>query len=186
MVLNRINRLGICNLKFETVEAIPFFLNIPVFGEVVFNCDRRIWQTILFERVFYYWKYDEVSVPKIYCYFAGQQKDYLNRKFVYIWKKRGGIKFPDKEDLLCCAIEEYLVHLSALGFVDVRYYRYPYAEFSYQIVRNTLEPRRTKYAAFLEKILKSFPDTNDPFGHIQEKWVESGEELEYIPKLDTL
>lgn len=41
-VLNCINRLGICNLRFKTTDEIPFFLNIPVFGEVVFNCDRRI------------------------------------------------------------------------------------------------------------------------------------------------
>lgn len=184
IVLNRINRLGICNLKFETVESIPFFLNIPVFGEVVFNCDRRIWQTILVEKVFYHWKYDEVSVPKIYYYFAGQQIDYLNRKFVYIWKRKGGIKFPAKKDLLCSAIGEYLVHLSALGFVDVRYYRYPSTEFSYRILRSTLEPQRTKYAAFLKNILKAFPDTNDPFGYMQEKWVKSGEELEYIENLD--
>lgn len=54
-VLNCINRLGICNLRFKTTDETPFFLNIPVFGEAVFNCDRRIWKTILFEKVLYQW-----------------------------------------------------------------------------------------------------------------------------------
>ena len=40
-------------------------MNIPVFGEVVFNCDRRIWQTILFEKVFYQWQYDDVNSARI-------------------------------------------------------------------------------------------------------------------------
>lgn len=186
MVLDKLNRLGICTLTFETVNSVPFFLNIPVFGEVVFNCDRRIWQTILFEKVFYGWQYNEVNVAKIYCYFAGQRADCLNRKFVYIWEKREHVKFPIREDLLCCVIEEYLVHLSALGFVNIRYYYYPYAAFGCKIMRNTLKPQRSKYADFLKRLLKDFPDTNDPFDYIQKKWLQSGEELEYIQDIDSV
>ena len=51
--LNEINRLRICDLSFSRVKDIPFYLNIPVFGEIAFNCDRRIWQTILFENFIY-------------------------------------------------------------------------------------------------------------------------------------
>ena len=91
-VLNCINRLGICNLRFKTTDEIPFFLNIPVFGEVVFICDRRVWQTILFEKVFYQWQYDNVnSARKFYC-FAGSREGLLNQKFVYIWKKQGNMR----------------------------------------------------------------------------------------------
>ena len=185
-VLNCINRLGICNLRFKTTDEIPFFLNIPVFGEVVFNCDRRIWQTILFEKVFYQWQYDDVNSARIYCYFAGHRKDLLNQKFVYIWKKKERVQFPQKEDLLRCAIEEYLVHLSALGFIDIRYYFYPHSGMNHGIMHSSLKPQRRNYATFLERLLMNFPDTNNPFQYIQEKWISLGKEMEFIQDLDTL
>lgn len=185
-VLNCINRLGICNLRFKTTDEIPFFLNIPVFGEVVFNCDRRIWQTILFEKVFYQCQYDDMNSARIYCYFAGHRKDLLNQKFVYIWKKQDRVKFPQKEDLLRCAIEEYLVHLSALGFIDIRYYFYPHSGMNHGIMHSSLKPQRRNYATFLERLLMNFPDTNNPFQYIQEKWIGLGKEMEFIQDLDTL
>lgn len=185
-VLNCINCLGICNLRFKTTNDIPFFLNIPVFGEVVFNCDRRIWQTILFEKVFYQWQYDDVNSARIYCYFAGSRKGLLNQKFVYIWKKDGKVKFPQKEDLLRCAIEEYLVHLSALGFIDIRYYFYPYSGLDHRIMHKSLKPQRRSYATFLEGLLMEFPDTNNSFPYIQEKWTHLGKEMEFLQDLDTL
>ncbi len=184
-VLNCINRLGICNLRFKTMDEIPFFLNIPVFGEVVFNCDRRIWQTILFEKVFYQWQYDDVNSARIYCYFAGCREGLLNQEFVYIWKKKGKVKFPLEEDLLRCAIEEYLVHLSALGFIDIRYYFYPYSGMDHRIMHSLLKPQRRNYATFLERLLMNFPDTNNPFQYIQEKWIGLGKEMEFIQGLDT-
>ena len=187
-VLNCINRLGICDLKFKTTDEIPFFLNIPVFGEVVFNCDRRIWQTILFEKVFYQRRHDDVNSARIYCYFAGHRKDLLNQKFVYIWKKQDRVKFPQKEDLLRCAIEEYLVHLSALGFIDIRYCFYPYSGMDHRIMHSSLKPQRRNYATFLERLLMNFPDTNNPFQYIQEKWkkwIRLGKEMEFIQGLDT-
>lgn len=184
-VLNCINRLGICNLRFKTTDEIPFFLNIPVFGEVVFNCDRRIWQTILFEKVFYQWQYDDVNSARIYYCFAGSREGLLNQKFVYIWKKQGKPQFPIKEDLLRCAIEEYLVHLSALGFIDIRYYFYPYSGLDHRIIHRSLKPLRRNYATFLEGLLMKFPDTNSPFQYIQEKWISLGKEMEFIQDLDT-
>lgn len=185
-VLNCINRLGICNLRFKTTDEIPFFLNIPVFGEAVFNCDRRIWQTILFEKVFYQWQYDDVNSARIYCYFAGCREGLLNQKFVYIWKKKGKVKFPSEEDILRCAIEEYLVHLSALGFIDIRYYFYPHSGMNHGIMHSSLKPQRRNYATFLERLLMNFPDTNNPFQYIQEKWIRLGKEMEFIQNLDTL
>lgn len=185
-VLNCINRLEICNLRFKTTDEIPFFLNIPVFGEVVFNCDRRIWQTILFEKVFYQWQCDDVNSARIYCYFAGCREGLLNQEFVYIWKKKGKVKFPLEEDILRCAIEEYLVHLSALGFIDIRYYFYPHSGMNHGIMHSSLKPQRRNYATFLERLLMNFPDTNNPFQYIQEKWISLGKEMEFIQNLDTL
>lgn len=91
--LNEINRLRICDLSFSRVKDIPFYLNIPVFGEIAFNCDRRIWQTILFENFIYRRKENSVLQPeKVYFYFGNVQKNWLNLDFVHFWKKN----FPEK------------------------------------------------------------------------------------------
>lgn len=201
VVLNRINNLGICDLKFSRVSNIPFFLDIPVFGEIAFKCDRRIWQTILFERrfyqknigraqVFYPWNFGNIDIPKTYCYLAGKYENLINQQFVYIWKKNGKVKFKEN-DLLCKAIEEYLRHLAALGFMDICYYYYPCNNGlrEYNVIHNTLNPQRIEYAVFLKEILKNFPDTNDPFGYIQEKWLQTGHSFKSFKKFrnfDTL
>lgn len=93
-------------------------MNIPVFGEVVFNCDRRIWQTILFEKVFYQWQYEDVNSARIYCYFAGCREGLLNQKFVYIGKEgKGQISTRGRSSPLCDR------RVSG-AFVSTRVYRY--------------------------------------------------------------
>ena len=41
-----------CNRSFynEEISSIPFYMDIPVTGEVIFKCDRRIWQSKLFDK----------------------------------------------------------------------------------------------------------------------------------------
>lgn len=38
--------------------VIPFFLDIPITGEMVFACDRRIWQSAIFDKFIYYRRMD--------------------------------------------------------------------------------------------------------------------------------
>ncbi len=164
--LEEINKLGICNLKFLEIGDIPFYLNIPVFGEMAFNCDRRIWQTILFENFIYRRKENSVLQPKkVYFYFGNVQRDWLNWNFVHFWKN----KFPEK-NLLRCALEEYMIHLSGLGFIDRTFYRDANVCREYPVRRCTLEPENTLYAEFLKQALAQMPPTNNPFGYLQEGW----------------
>lgn len=164
--LEEINKLGICNLKFLEIGDIPFYLNIPVFGEVAFNCDRRIWQTILFENFIYRRKENSVLQPKkVYFYFGNVQRNWLNWNFVHFWKN----KFPEKS-LLRCALEEYMIHLSGLGFIDRAFYRDANVCREYPVRRCTLEPENTLYAEFLKQALAQMPPTNNPFGYLQEGW----------------
>lgn len=172
--LNEINRLRICDLSFSRVKDIPFYLNIPVFGEIVFNCDRRIWQTILFENFIYRRKENSVLQPeKVYFYFGNVQKNWLNLDFVHFWKKN----FPEKS-LLRCALEEYMIHLSGLGFIDRAFYRDANVYREYPVRRCTLEPENTLYAEFLKQALAQMPPTNNPFGYLQEGWIKKCYELE--------
>lgn len=178
-VLDGVNSLGICKLKFESIDKLPVFLNIPVFGEVAFNCDRRIWQTILFENFIFRRQPNSTLCPeRIYTYFAGHKADLLSKKYVHIRKKTGGsIHFPflEDRDVLRRAIEEYLVHLSALGFVNEEYYRNPEPEEEYSISRYTLEPPQKEYERFLKRVLPYMPLTDKPFDYLQRQWIDSCE-----------
>ena len=53
-------------------------------------------------------------------------------------------------------------------------------------MHSLLKPQRRNYATFLEGVLMEFPDTNNPFQYIQEKWIRLGKEMEFIQDLDTL
>lgn len=156
------------------MKDIPFYLNIPVFGEIAFNCDRRIWQTILFENFIYRRKENSVLQPeKVYFYFGNVQKNWLNLDFVHFWKKN----FPEKS-LLRCALEEYMIHLSGLGFIDRAFYRDANVYREYPVRRCTLEPENTLYAEFLKQALAQMPPTNNPFDYLQEGWIKKCYELE--------
>lgn len=178
--LKQINAWHICNLTLNQIEELPFFFNIPVFGEVAFTCDRRIWQSVLFEHYFFRKEAKETITPaKIYVYFAGQhfikgKNDYINEKYVHLRKTRTrSIYFPRNEhDILRSAIEEYLVHLSALGFIEKRYYDYPDPQEEYQIERFSLVPPSNQYAHFLKNALIQIPPTSDPFHYLQENWIK--------------
>lgn len=38
---------------YSKTKEIPFFIDIPITGEMIFNCDRRIWQGKIFDRWIY-------------------------------------------------------------------------------------------------------------------------------------
>ncbi len=45
----------LCRLSFQRVNSgqIPFYLDIPISGEKVFDCDRRVWQAAIFDKFIY-------------------------------------------------------------------------------------------------------------------------------------
>lgn len=105
---------------------------------------------------------------KVYFYFGNVQKNWLNLDFVHFWKKN----FPEKS-LLRCALEEYMIHLSGLGFIDRAFYRDANVYREYPVRRCTLEPENTLYAEFLKQALAQMPPTNNPFDYLQEGWIKS-------------
>lgn len=46
--------------KYEPSLAV----NLPISGEFVFNCDRRIWQSLIFEKIAYNVDYGEDKIIK--------------------------------------------------------------------------------------------------------------------------
>ena len=48
--------------SLNKIEETPFFVDIPITGEIIFKCDRRIWQSILFNRYVYCRKEDNAKL----------------------------------------------------------------------------------------------------------------------------
>lgn len=64
------------------IDKLPFFLNIPITGEMVFPCDRRIWQSALFDK-FVFNRNSE-----------GENKPTVHIKRVQTWIKKHNKQFP--------------------------------------------------------------------------------------------
>lgn len=162
--LEEINNLGICDLKFSEVKEIPFYFNIPVFGEIVFNCDRRIWQGILFEKFIYRKNNTKIQVKTVCFYFLENYSDKLDLKLVGFSKGQ----FAD-DSFLQGVIQIYMIYLSKLGFIDNAFYEEQNADKEYPVMR----PKSRQYAEYLKQALLEMPPTNQPFNYLKEGWEKS-------------
>ena len=140
---------------YKQNKEMPFYLDIPVKGEIVFNCDRRIWQMILFEIFVYKRKEGVIENKKIKNYFVKRFK--TDRGYEIInWNYYNKDRL-DGDNFLWIAIDEYLKKLHNLGFID--YFdnthkgilKHPY----------TINPPDNYYAFFLKQALREI-DCFDP------------------------
>lgn len=161
--LKEINALGMCDLNFLEVKDIPFYFNIPVFGQIAFNCDRRIWQAILFEKFIYRQQGTKIQIKKVYYYFGEKHSDKFNSRFCDFSKEH----FPE-DSFLRYAIHEYMLHLVRLGFIDDKF-----EELDEDKEYLVLRPKSGRYAEYLKQALLEMQPTNQPFHYLQEGWEKS-------------
>lgn len=144
-----------------TLDALPFFLDIPITGEMIFPCDRRIWQSAIFDR-FVYWRRpnDEneltLHIKKVQSWIANHNDRFpVDRSLAY---KTDVIIGGTREtvSLLYDVIVTYLDYLAFLGFLG---------EFSYQeatiLKTHSLTPPNSSNAKRLETALRAM-DEFDP------------------------
>ena len=118
------------NLSFRRAisDQLPFFVDIPITGEMVFACDRRVWQSAIFDKFIYNRAegsdgYTRYSNDKIH----GCVKKYM--PFVPInWKLAYGVNVNlgngwRKLTLLYDVIEKYIEYLIYIGFLEKSDYR---------------------------------------------------------------
>lgn len=94
--------------------SIPFFLDIPIDGEIVFKCDRRIWQSALFDKFIYYRNVSKnpiVSINSINNWVKDYQ-DLFGIDWYAINKDFGKTYY---------VIEQYLTYIHFLGFISELY-----------------------------------------------------------------
>lgn len=121
LVLNKLH------LRKAMGHELPFYLDIPITGEMVFACDRRIWQATLFDKFIYYRKNSEhetvkVSIKRIQECFKNHV-DYIPIQ----WKlaRKATIHFngfEKKFTLFYDVIKKYLNYLHYIGFIGELHY----------------------------------------------------------------
>lgn len=144
---------------------IPIFLDIPVTGEFVFECDRRVWQIMVFD-YFVFSRKDGIT-PKLsapYYKFYNSQRQLLN--FDYLFPKEQKHRYlSNGRDYLILAIVQYIWHLTQLGFIDAK--PHDINEFnlfgSFPIQRrNNITPTNSKYWELLRNHIGELSEETDP------------------------
>ena len=104
----------------KTCPQAPFFVDIPISGEFIFNCDRRIWQSSIFDKFVFNRKLPTTDKDNITC------------KKIESWIKHHQKQFQVRLDynVECCVdgtwrhlmpdvIDQYLFYLKLLGFISL-------------------------------------------------------------------
>lgn len=129
-----------------SLNTIPFYLDIPITGEFVFKCDRRVWQGKIFEDLC---KYDNFN-PN---YVANRLAEFKFISFDKARAYRTTINIDGYEKTVSLSsdvIKRYFDYLCLLGFVDFIYYNDAKGNRP-----NSLTPPNTSMAALLEDVIRS-------------------------------
>lgn len=103
--------------SIKNIEEIPFFVDIPITGEIIFKCDRRIWQSILFNRYIYGRKEDNASL-NVKSMFDVLIKDYQVQVDYDLSFKLDNPLYEEQTIFLRNdVIDKYMQHLETLGFI---------------------------------------------------------------------
>ncbi len=140
---------------YKTHKRVPFFIDIPISGEMIFQCDRRIWQSVIFNRYVYGRKEVGASFNIANIYDAlkddyGIAVDYdLSYKLINpldeeksIWLRRE-------------VIDKYMNYLETLGFISFEddLYHEDGRWASTNIIK-TIDPPRKQASGWLQYVIK--------------------------------
>lgn len=162
---------------------IPFFLDIPTTGDLVFDCDRRIWQAAIFDRFIYNRNTEKaeaatVHAKKVSSWVVNHQRlckldwELMPNIFFYV----GG--YGRRRSLLGQSIWEFLEHLARLGFVE----RLEYSQADL-LAAHSIVPPNENAARALSEVLNGvgpfLPETPDIIRQSMksfDRWQEENEE----------
>lgn len=140
----------------DSTQGIPFYVDIPILGEIAFDCDRRIWQSAIFDMFIYFRGTKEfncasICLAKIIKWIFEHQSD-----FRIVWELNecnqiqiNEIKYHNA--LFYLAIKQYLSILAYIGFIDcddiIRLHS------TYPITPRVVVPPNSSNAKILMKVL---------------------------------
>lgn len=139
-------------LKIKALN-IPEFLNCRVPGELSFECDRRIWQSYIFEKFVLNRKGKSVKVCNVVRWVKKYSPLPVNKELEYT-KDLDNEKIPDLTD----AILEYLLILNKYGFLQKESYSKNFYT-SFSILYDKLDvPVKSKEEIEGEQLIKELLD----------------------------
>lgn len=96
-------------------EEVYDYLNHPIPGEIVFACDRRIWQTTLFSMYVINNKYSTIKIEWVHNWITKKKGLPINWLVYGSWRQKGslGFELPSLSDVLA----EYFMNLADCGFL---------------------------------------------------------------------
>lgn len=95
----------------NTLGNFPYYLDIPITGEIVISCDRRIWQSAIFDKFIYSRKYSQDSCVKLFNIKEWSQKHQtLYRIDWHAVDKELGNFYE--------VVQQYLEYLGFIGFIS--------------------------------------------------------------------
>ena len=126
---------------------VPFFIDLPVTGEMVFQCDRRIWQGKIFDKFIFSSEKRYVEAKEIRYWFQKSEyvkTDWMLKYNIVVANVNGRDRvFNPYID----SIDQYLTLLGFLGFIS---YRFGIIEI---LKPQTIEPPNLESAEKLRSVL---------------------------------
>ena len=138
-------------LFYKKEQKIPFFINIPITGEIIFQCDRRVWQASIFNN----WIYcrDKNRPINLFRIFKG-----LHSYIIPIDKRLSETHFYIPNEMIASwipyrVIKIYMGYLQFLGFIKIRQ-----GKWADVIECSSIVPPNKERTDKLEEIVKSLGD----------------------------
>ena len=106
------------------IDKLPFFLNIPITGEMVFPCDRRIWQSALFDKFVFNRNSEGENKPTVHIKRVQTWIENYNKQFKIDWeltyKTEVLVSREEKKtvSLLYDVVYTFFNYLVYLGFLE--------------------------------------------------------------------
>lgn len=128
---------------YKKFPIIPFFLDIPIEGELAIKCDRRIWQSLVFESLML----TQSSSRRLDFYV-------LDNYIKYNFETSNQMDYS-------FILKQFLLHLNMLGFIE--YYSFAgffdFESYMYIKIPNSIIPPHQKYANELSEAIAN----SDPY-----------------------
>lgn len=149
-------------LFYRQHHQVPFYIDIPITGEMIFQCDRRIWQGTIFNRYVYKRnpEKDGINIDEVFNALTRDHQIPVDWDLTYKLYVSGENRFFDTEYFLRRdVVLSYLGYLEYLGFITIGGYRKKWA--TVHAMRTIIPPDQEavkRLQAALQKV-----DTTSPF-----------------------
>ena len=137
---------------------VPFFIDIPITGEMIFQCDRRIWQSIIFNRFIYGRKAHESKINIRSLFEKLKDDHHINIDHDLAFKLTNPFDEEETIFLMMQVVSKYMEYLELIGFIhsDNSYYR-KRNDWKTVVAVKTIDPPNKKAA---EVLLNSLRDVD--------------------------